>query len=158
MFRRYYYSSGYYRVCLNCEKINSRVKYLERKGDRATQAEREELAKIAQLYEYQRAAGLKPPRRRIDAQRAIDDFDALLEKYKRATNVGTQELTAWLTAELTRPPEYYNEVVYEQLLIKYRPVLRVDPATLTPVYDNTHIETLNKILERFNDYEDEYYK
>ena len=57
----------------------------------------------------------------------------------------------------TEEPDYYLDEVYEQLRSKYRPVLRIDTATMLPVYDETHAEVLERILERFNDYEDNYY-
>lgn len=157
MFRKNYYNCKPSRTCLKCEKINSRAKYLIRKGDKATPAEKSELAKIEQLYEYQRLAGLKPPRRRAELQRNIEAFDKLLSKYKEAASVDTDELNKWLTEELTDTPEYYMDTVYEQLLSKYRPVLHIDQGTMMPVYDETHTEVLNKILERFTDYEDNYY-
>lgn len=157
MFRKNYYNGKPSRTCLKCEKINSRAKYLIRKGDKATQAEKSELAKIEQLYMYQVIAGLKPPRRRAELQRNIEAFDELLSKYEKVALVDTDELHKWLIEELTDTPEYYMDTVYEQLLSKYRPVLRIDQSTMMPVYDETHLEVLNKILERFSDYEDNYY-
>lgn len=156
-FRPYYNSEGIYTICKACEKINSRAKYLMRKGDKATEADKAELAKIEQLYEYQRIAGLKPPRRRNDLQKSLEAFDALISKYKQVASVGPQELQQWLTEELTEEPEHYIDVVYEQLISKYRPVIRIDAATLTPVYDETYKDLLNQILERFSAYEDNYY-
>lgn len=155
-FRPYYTGSGNYNVCSKCEKINSRFKYLTRKGDKATAADKSELAKIEQLYEYQRLAGLKPPRRRKDLQLAIETFDELLRKYKEVSSSVPEELQRWLTVELTEEPEYYD-AIYEQLNRKYRPLLRVDSETFVQVFDETYTETLHKILERFNDYEDKYY-
>jgi len=156
-FRGYYSGVGTYTICKDCEKINSRAKYLSKKGDGATQADKDELAKIEQLYEYQRALGLKPPRRRKELQSSIDAFDKLIDKYKSKTTEGPAELQRWLTEELTDVPEYYLDDIYEQLVAIYRPVLRIDPNTLTPVHDETYAPLLNKILERFNNYEDEYY-
>ena len=47
---------------MDCEKINSRRKYLERKVER-TKADEDELQTIYQLYEIQRANGPAPPRK-----------------------------------------------------------------------------------------------
>lgn len=157
MYRQYYHNDGYYKVCRTCEKINSRAKYLRKKGDKATQDEKNELARIEQLYEYQRLAGLQPPRRRKDLQAGVDELNALISKYKQASDDVPDELNMWLTVELTDVPEYYIDTVYEQLLSKYRPVLGVDPNTLTPIHDDRYAGVLTKVLERFNDYEDKYY-
>lgn len=156
-YRQYYHSDGHYKVCKTCEKVNSRAKYLRRKGDKATPDEKKELASIEQLYEYQRLAGLQPPRRRKDLQTGIDELNVLINKYKQSSSMIPDELDMWLSVELTDVPEYYTDTIYEQLLSKYRPVLGVDPNTLTPIHDDRYIGTLNKILERFNDYEDKYY-
>lgn len=153
-FRPYYSGSGTYTICKGCEKINSRAKYLSRKGDKATEADKSELAKIHQLYEYQRLVGLRPPRRAAEVQNRLDE---LLSRFKTASVDGPEELQKWLTVELTDVPEYYTDEVYEQLTSKYRPMLYIDQETLTPVYDETHSILLNQILERFNKYEDEYY-
>lgn len=156
-FRPYYSGSGTYTVCNVCEKINSRAKYLTRKGDKATDADRAELARIQQLYQYQRLVGLKPPQTAA-YKRVVDELDRLLNNYKNTAEKGPEELRRWLTEELTEDPDYYNDHVYERLLSKYRPMIRVDSETLTPVYDETYATELNQILERFNKYEDEYYK
>lgn len=156
-FRPYYGTKGYYKICKSCEKINSRAKYLTRKGDKATEAEKKELAHIEQLYEYQRLMGLKPPRRRKDVQEKLAEFDQILQKYREAANAVPVELQSWLTVELTLEPEVYTDEIYESLVKKYKPVVGLDPNTQMPVYDETHSETLAKILERFCEYEDSYY-
>lgn len=153
-FRSYYSGSGTYTICKVCEKINSRAKYLSRKGDKATEADKSELAKIYQLYEYQRLVGLKPPRRSSEVESKLED---LISRFKAASVNGPKELQDWLTVELTDVPEYYIDEVYEQLSGKYRPMIRIDQETLTPVYDETYSILLNRILERFNKYEDDYY-
>jgi len=68
-----------------------------------------------------------------------------------------EELRTWLTAELTREPEYYQDEVYERLREKYRPIKEIDQQTMLPVYDNTYKWVLDKILTRFDEYEDAYY-
>ena len=157
-FRKYYGGrQGTYTMCKACERINSRAKYLERKGDALNDVEREELDKIYQLYEAQRACGLNPPKSVIGKQIAlVDTLDDLISKYSNKP-AEVPELSQWLTCELTEEPEYYLDEVYEDLNKRYRPVKRIDPDTLLPVYDDTNKEILDKILERFTNYEDEYY-
>ena len=67
------------------------------------------------------------------------------------------ELSHWLTEPLTEEPEYYQDEVYEQLKAKFRPQTKIDPDTMLPVYDDTYKLVLDKILERFDNYEDAYY-
>ena len=158
-FRQYYgKSTSTYTICKACEAINSRAKYLRRKGDSATDADKAELDKIEQLYEMQRACGLKPPQRRTCAKGSLD---ILLESFtEQAQNKSAipDDLSTWLTVELVDTPEYYIDEVYEQLIETYRPVLKVDANTLKPIYDDTYKEVLDQILERFCDYEDNYYQ
>ena len=152
-FRQYYGGrQGTYTICRSCEAINSRAKYLRRKGEKQSEADKAELAKIEELYYLQRACGLKPPASRVIASRA-DELDVLISKYESTTPA---ELAMWLTKELTEAPDVYD-AIYDELLKRYRPVLYVDQATFKPVYDERHKVTLDKILERFTEYEDNYY-
>lgn len=170
-FRKYYGGrKGHYTTCKTCEKINSRAKYLTNKGDKCSEAERTELAKIHELWDAQRAAGLQPPRentgRKVPLSKSLDD---MISKYKQqaealreivqAVNVPEvpAELSKWLTEPLTEEPEYYQDEVYEQLKAKFRPKTKIDPDTMLPVYDDTYKTILDKILERFDTYEDTYY-
>lgn len=170
-FRKYYGGrKGHYTTCKTCEKINSRAKYLRRKGECMSWDEEAELAKIEKLYEVQRAAGLQPPHdhlgRKVPLAESLDD---MISKYeKQAVDVQDvvqavavtsipAELTKWLTEPLTEDPEYYQDEVYEALKAKYRPKTKIDPVTMLPVYDDTYKPVLDKILERFNAYEDKYY-
>ena len=169
-FRQYYGGrQGTYTMCRSCEKINSRAKYLEKKESR-TQIEDLELRKIYQLYEAQRACGFRPPRREAARQVSnMDDLDNLIKTYTDRANVVAQapetldtdstpaELLQWLSCELTHDPDYYLDEIYESLKAKYKPVLRIDPASLLPVYDETHAAALEAVLNRFNDYEDTFY-
>lgn len=170
-FRKYYGGrKGHYTICKTCEKINSRAKYLRRKGECMNWDEEAELAKIEQLYDAQRAAGLQPPSdhmgRKVPLSESLDD---MISKYQQqaagvkqvvqaitVTNIPA-DLGKWLTETLTEEPEYYQEEVYEQLKAKYRPKIKIDPDTMLPVYDDTYKPVLDKILERFDAYEDEYY-
>lgn len=157
-FRNYYGGrQGTYTMCKACERINSRAKYLERKGDKMNDVEHEELDKIYKLYEAQRACGLNPPKSVMGKQVAlVDTLDSLIEQYTNR-QPEESELEQWLHKPLTEDPDYYLDMVYEELKVRYRPVIRVDPETLMPIYDETHKDVLDKILERFNNYEDQYY-
>lgn len=165
-FRQYYGGrKGRYTICLQCEKINSRLKYLEKKQN-LTEAEQLEVEKIRKLYDVQRAAGLQPPRqgggRTAPLSDSLDDminmYTTVVQTAELPEDTNTPaELIEWLTAELTEDPDYYIDEVYEQLRSKYRPVHRIDTATMLPIYDETHAEVLERILERFNEYEDNYY-
>ena len=169
-FRKYYGGrKGTYTICKTCEKINSRAKYLTNKGDKCSEAELTELAKIHELWEAQRVAGLQPPRE--NAGRTVpfsESLDDMIGKYKQQAEVVQEvvqavssdvptELSKWLTEELTEEPEYYQDEVYEQLKAKYRPKVKIDTDNMLPVYDDTYKPVLDKILERFDDYEDDYY-
>ncbi len=164
-YRKYYGGrKGNYTTCLDCERINSRVKYLTNKAERRSAEETEELDKIHRLWDLQRSLGLRPPR--ITAGRdnpvPIDDtiakYAAMLEAKPAGvpTNIPA-DLEKWLTCELTDSPEYYQDVVYEQLKKKYLPMLFIDKDTMLPVHDETYRVVLSRILERFDDYEDRYY-
>lgn len=168
-YRRYYGGrQGTYTICRSCERINSRVKYLERKGPGLSDAEKTELDKIYKLYEAQRACGLRPPKRDGNRRKRVsDDLDDMLEAFmgKVAAASSTPlahcaptDLTQWLSRELTEKPDYYLDEVYEELKARYRPVLRIDTASMLPVYDDTYASTLELILDRFNKYEDDYYQ
>lgn len=157
-FRSYYTGSGTYRTCKTCEKINSRAKYLRRKGDRLSPSEKDELEAINELYDMQRKCGLKPPSTRADSTPLMDVINKHKQKYfEQASADGPEALTYWLDAPLTETPEYYLDVVYEQLKKQYRPIVGLERETKLPLYDDTHVELLDKILERFNNYEDIYY-
>lgn len=170
-FRKYYGGrKGTYTTCKTCEKINSRAKYLTNKGDKCNEVERTELAKIHALWDAQRAAGLQPPRestgRKVPLSESLDD---MISKYTQQAEVVQEvvqavkvpdipaELSRWLTEPLTEEPEYYQDEVYEQLKAKFRPQTKIDPDTMLPVYDDTYKLVLDKVLERFDNYEDAYY-
>ena len=158
-FRNYYGGrKGTYTICKTCESINSRAKYLRRKGDAMSDAEKSELDKIYQLYEIQRACGLTPPQARKEkSERLVDTLDRLMSSYTVPTSDVPDDLAKWLTCELTAEPEYYHNTVYEELLSKYRPVIRYDEVALQVIYDETYKSTLNEVLARFDEYEEKYY-
>lgn len=164
-YRRYYGGrTGHYTTCKACEKINSRLKYLESK-DALTDLERVERDKILKLYEAQRGAGLRPPSRGGRRAEVATDLDAMIDRYQAAVtqDIGAAvtapaELSKWLTCELTLEPDEYIDDVYESLCKTYRPVVKIDQATMMPVYDDTHKNTLDAILKRFYEYETTYYE
>ena len=176
-FRKYYGGrKGNYKYCLTCERINNREKYLMKK-DILSADETAELNNIHDLWQLQRMNGLQPPhlnQNKVSVAESVDDllsaydtkeFDALKANKTDARTDNTTdvnisdipvELQIWLTADLTKTPEYYQDEVYEKLREKYRPVLEINQQTLMPVYDDTYKDVLNKILDRFDDYEDNY--
>lgn len=163
-FRQYYGGrTGYYTTCKQCEKINSRLKYLESK-EHLTEPERIERDKIYKLYEVQQAAGLRPPRRGGRRTELTTDLDSLINKYSvqepAAASNGPvpSELYRWLTCELTDEPDKYINDVYEALVETYRPATSIDQRTMMPVHDDRYKAVLDQILQRFYDYEDSYYE
>lgn len=173
-FRKYYGGrKGTYKVCKSCERINSREKYLRAKGENMTPYEEDELSKIHELYEYQRRMGLQPPTKQERRASVIDELDGMLGKYRNmSAQVGAttglvsdlkpnevpNDLIKWLTEPLTQEPDYYMDEVYDKLVDTYRPCINIDKATLMPIHDNKYKAILDKILERFTDYEDTYYE
>ena len=166
-FRPYYgeNAKGFYRVCRTCESINNRYKYLTGKGDAATQADLEEIARIEELYDTLRELGLEPPRYGAGTSSTVHSVVEELLKRKRQQAAEKKEqfgieadvpteLVEWLTRPLTEKPEYYEDV-YFKLREKYMPVIGTNPDA-TPKYDETYKEILDQILERFDDYEDNY--
>ena len=166
-FRRYYGGrKGTYKMCKDCERINSREKYLVAKGESMNWEEEAELDKIHKLYEYQRQMGLQPPTRQERRSTLGDSLDALLDKYgcmvAQAKEMSAPadtpaELAKWLTEPLVLEPDEYIDDVYEKLVETYRPCTGIDKQTMMPIYDDTYKPVLDAILARFTDYEDTYY-
>lgn len=169
-YRKYYGGrNGTYKVCLDCERINSREKYLASKETR-TAEEDAELDRIHKLYECQRAVGLRPPVKHGGRKPLTADLDSMIQKYAdmqplsasqapvKDASVVPFELTRWLTEKLVKEPEYYLDEVYEYLKDTYRPCTGINRDTMMPEYDNTYKDVLDRILDRFNDYEDSYYE
>lgn len=173
-FRKYYGGrKGTYTMCKQCERINSREKYLTAKGESMTWQEEGELDKIHQLYEYQRSMGLQPPNKQVRRASLADELDGMLDKYKNMsqqiaetvppfighnTVEAPHELLSWLTCELDKEPDYYLDEVYEKLRDTYRPCIGINKANMMPEYDDKYKAILDRILDRFNDYEDSYYE
>lgn len=130
MYRPLYNKYGTYNVCLDCESVNSRYKYLVKKEANGTigSEEKTELSKIEQMYQNLKLAGLKPPKQR---KSVLDKVQAIQEAFDT-------EALKWLTAELTERPEYYIDEVFETL-------------------KGASKELKDKVLDRFYEYEDQYY-
>ena len=167
-FRNYYGGrKGTYTICKTCEKINSRVKYLERKTELKSN-EKAELQSIYMLWETQRTLGYQPPRTTVKGQKPVVDtvlemIDTYKERSQLLGSIAEEALTAppkllkWLTEDLTEDPDYYLNDIYENLKETHKPILRIDEKTMMPVYDETYSGILNKILDRFYKYEEVYY-
>src|SRR5690606_32104306 len=169
-FRPYYgkNAKGFYRVCRTCESINNRYKYLTGKGEAATPAELEEIARIEELYDTLRELGLEPPRYGAEVTSTVHSVveellkkkqQQIAERKEQLEEIGVEgnvptKLAEWLTKPLTEEPEYYEEV-YFKLREKYMPIIGVNP-DMSPKYDETYKEILDQILERFDEYEDNY--
>ena len=170
-YRKYYGGrKGSYTICLDCEKINSRYKYLSVKGECMGWGEEAEFDKISKLYDMQRSIGLQPPRYGNkgsgSTESAVDNLIAGYQDYAdkcaeltkpKGIQVAPMEIINWMATPLTFEPEYYLDTVYEDLKTKYRPVKSIDDITKLPKYDDTNILALDALLERFNIYEDSYY-
>jgi hypothetical protein len=176
-YRKYYGGrKGHYNTCKLCEKINARAKYLRSKGESMDYDEERELSKIEKLYEAQRAAGLQPPGKSERSKPIVDSLDDMIAKYSQTTSniipISAKaivdgdveiikpvpaDLQLWLKCDLNEDPDYYLDEVYEELKTKYRPQLRIDTATMQPVYDDTYKKVLDEVLDRFYAYEDAYY-
>lgn len=167
-FRSYYQGrKGTYTICKDCERINSRYKYICSKASDDNEAIQAERQQIEKLYELQRANGLRPPKTQDTKPKPVSEtVSSMIAKYEATAqlaegshcNYVPLELREWLTRELTEDPDYYFDEIYEHLVKVFRPILRIDKDTMLPVYDDTWRDALNKVLDRFNEYEDEYYK
>ena len=93
----------------------------------------------------------------------LEMMDTYKERSQLLGSVAEEALTAppellrWLTEELTEDPDYYLNDIYDGLKETYRPILRIDERAMMPVYDENYSGILDKILERFYKYEDDYY-
>ncbi|MNB67551.1 hypothetical protein D3C75_140390 [compost metagenome] len=159
-FRTYYHRNAktMYKTCKACERINQRLKYLNRKTQR-TSADETEIKLIKELYELQRSQGLRPPKGEEDA---IDIVAMIAAQQERGVPVEPvseipHELQHWLSVDLQAFTPEALEQVGDELMTKYRKTTGVDPITLVPIYDDKYRDILNEILKRFDAYEDIYY-
>ena len=185
-YREYTYSkangtSGRYRVCKECEALNSRYKRLLKQNTLYDEAIVTELHNIEDCYRILMQKGLRTPLNNTSKVSTKTPESDTVEKLKSfyqsvpvtapRTAIAPEMLAAhglpddlmhWLMCpvsdweENNLSPEYLQETIYESLKAKYRPQLGFDAEKGIPVYDNTYKDTLNEILRRFDDYEETY--
>lgn len=167
LFRNYYGKvNGTYKFCKDCEKLNQRLKYLNRKQDKS-EAEMMEKRQIEELHDLQRSIGLEPPRRRAEGETEKSFTQSLIERQMEAakakqkfevemTDETPAELLRWLHEELSGYHPDELEKTMDRLVDTYRPQIGVDDE-LNAQYDDRHRDTLNKIQDRFDAYEEEFY-
>lgn len=177
-------TQGRYRICRQCEAINSRYKravemcreevvYLANGTclNPDVAAAKETVKKIEQLYKQLAARGLRVPGTRAPiVDQATQAIDMLLDFYSDDTPPKPTveyskesvpgDLAHWLNSsqedwlENDLSPEYLQETVYESLKAKYRPQIGIDKERLLPIYDDTYKAVLNDILKRFDEFEE----
>lgn len=171
-------NSTYKRVCRQLKNMGHTVYGKDIELYHALQNAKEE---IENMYDLLDKHGLRTPRR-IDPYRvesvpaapsAIEQTIKQLSTFYAEPNTPPvrnvsvsveipEELQAWLNAdpnewaEKELSPEYLQETIYESLKAKYRPQTGVDKETYLPIYDDTYKDTLNQILRKFDDYEEQY--
>lgn len=171
-----------YRICRDCESINTTYRRAREQLDKGglSLAESSQLSetvsKILQLYRALEAKGLQVPeygvkKKKSAAETAVDKLLAFYgqqpqEQARQSTvDIPTEidipeDLNIWLTQDVNEwiekglSPEYLQETVYESLKAKYRPQLGYDSERGLPIYDDMFKDVLNRILKRFDDYED----
>lgn len=171
-----------YRICRDCESINTTYRrareQLDKGGLSVLESSQlsETVSKILQLYRALEAKGLQVPeygvkKKKSAAETAVDKLLAFYgqqpqEQARQSTvDIPTEidipeDLNIWLTQDVNEwiekglSPEYLQETVYESLKAKYRPQLGYDSERGLPIYDDTFKDVLNRILKRFDDYED----
>lgn len=171
-FRPYYNNPGHYKLCKECEAVNNKYKYLQRKMAKDVLSEEDEIAfrVIEEYYSMLREQGLQPPNygQGHDGSGLVKNIQGRLENYKdfrTRHSVPTEmpksipeELNNWLTQELNNyTPEELHDNVYENLRHTWSPRIGLDEVTQLPVYDETFKPILLEILRRFDNYEEEYY-
>lgn len=177
-------TSGRYRICKSCEAINTAYRraktivetpYSSFDNKELYEKSLHIVDRTDQLYRVLLMRGLRVPTMPTQAQEEETSVDKLLSFYAAASPAAPSviapvviaqnipdELTEWLNADTSTwyaqgiSPEYLQETVYESLKAKYRPQIGVDKETYLPMYDDTFKDVLNKILRRFDDYEEEY--
>lgn len=171
-----------YRICRDCESINTTYRRAREQLDKGglSLAESSQLSetvsKILQLYRALEAKGLQVPeygvkKKKSAAETAVDKLLAFYgqqpQEQARQSTVDIpmeidipDDLKVWLEQDVNEwnekglSPEYLQETVYESLKAKYRPQLGYDSERGLPIYDDTFKDVLNRILKRFDDYED----
>lgn len=205
-YRQSYYQSkkgrtdSRYRICKNCESINSRYRTLvglleksDYKDDGLKERHEEEQKQILTLYDELKRRGLQVPMigmkkedRLTPAQKALEQVMCMPVEHVITTSSDSIPMTIEAKIDIKAPvvintpikpldipddlayylgdewfehnydPEYLHEVVYESLKAKYRPMLSFDMVKHEPVFDDTYKATLDEILKKFDDYEDDF--
>lgn len=178
-FRLYTYSRskgtpGRYRYCKQCESINAAYTRAKKQNEAYEKGDAKEHArvieaKIEALYGTLESKGFRTPLSyTAPVDNTISAIDSIMSFYEvdapklpvAANNEVPDDLQRWLTMDYSEwserglSPEYLQETVYESLKAKYRPQIGIDREKYIPVYDDTYKDVLNKILARFDDYED----
>lgn len=165
-FRKYYGKlKGHYKSCIDCEKINQRLKYLKRRSDTKplTESEQREVEGIEELYAVQRSMGLVPPKRRGESEAAVfgllEAQKARLEERKQEMEETAEDMPEEIGTLLNMSfeaeiPEELQERV-DALWEKYRPIIRMEASG--PIYDERYTEYLNKLQSKLDTYEEEFY-
>lgn len=171
-----------YRICRDCESINTTYRRAREQLDKGglsieeSRALSETVSRILTLYRALEAKGLQVPeygvkKKKSAAETAVDKLLAFYgqqpqEQARQSTvDIPTEidipdDLKVWLEQDVNEwnekglSPEYLQETVYESLKAKYRPQLGYDSERGLPIYDDTFKDVLNRILKRFDDYED----
>jgi len=130
-------------ICLSCEKINSRRKYLEHKSNKSTD-DNLELNSIYELYDVLTELNLRPPivKRRSAIMPLQECIESLTEK---AHAILKPEDFDWLTRSLDMftPDELYD--IHTKLEMSN---------SLSSTKDRKKL--LDAILDRFMTYDDNY--
>ena len=80
-FRPYYNRpNGHYPFCKECERIETKRKYLVKLGDRRSEEQTADLNKIEKLYDIRQAAGLKVPSRIHGARSAKPSVSSIVDE------------------------------------------------------------------------------
>lgn len=171
-----------YRICRDCESINTTYRRAREQYDAGGLSVSESCSlgetinKISRLYAALEAKGLQVPeygvkKKKSAAETAVDKLLAFYgqqpQEQARQSTVDIpmeidipDDLKVWLEQDVNEwnekglSPEYLQETVYESLKAKYRPQLGYDSERGLPIYDDTFKDVLNRILKRFDDYED----
>ncbi len=177
-------TEGRYRICRKCEAINTAYRHAKQWESEhpmpsfddidTAQKMHEVVVKTEVLYATLEKRGLRVPTVKVSARHdaaTLDAIDSIMSFYKEDVLVQPVEMSAsevpdelqhWLDEDSQIwkdndiAPEYLQETVYESLKAKYRPQIGVDKQSYLPIYDDTYKSVLNKILRRFDDYEEEY--
>ena len=149
-FRLYYNGSGKtYNQCLDCERINSRYKYLKHKHVLSVK-EQEEMTSIIGIYDKAKKCGLQVPQcRRNTVALSVQVIEEAIptELSVDIPDSAPYHLTRWLTEDLTK----VSDLAYlEDTLVKrYRPIIGLDPNNM-PIYNNLFKDILATIGNRID--------